>query len=172
MRGVGGRSSHGLAEVRAFAGAAPLLEVERCLNWAAGCVFWKTLKTLLQIILGNKVKNCHKNEISNVPYIRSKLVLLYKYLLVVDWYVPSNEGIWLVFWISSGCDTFLCITILYNNVKTLSLRSTQSLQWANSCSIKIPLMFTSVSDLSLTIIKLSYVKSVTPWWNSEYEGNK
>ena len=32
MRGVGGRSSHGLAEVRAFAGAAPLLEVERCLN--------------------------------------------------------------------------------------------------------------------------------------------
>mgnify|MGYP001449293740 CR=1 FL=1 len=29
---------------------------------------------------------------------------------------------------------------LYNNVKTLSLRSTQSLQWANS--IKIPLMFT------------------------------
>jgi len=34
-----------------------------------------------------------------------------------------------------------CITILYNNViKTSSLRSTQSLQWANS--IKIPLMFT------------------------------
>ena len=37
-------------------------------------------------------------------------------------------------------DIFLCITILYKNVKTLSLRSTQSLQWANS--IKIPLMFT------------------------------
>ena len=37
--------------------------------------------------------------------------------------------------------------------KTLSLRSTQSPQWANS--IKIPLMFTS-ANLSLTIIKLSY----------------
>ena len=37
-------------------------------------------------------------------------------------------------------DIFLCITILYKNVKTLSLRPTQSLQWANS--IKIPLMFT------------------------------
>ena len=51
----------------------------------------------------------------------------------------------MIFRISSGCDTFLCITILYikiliTNVKTLSLRSTQSLQWANS--IKIPLMFT------------------------------
>ena len=28
--------------------------------------------------------------------------------------------------------------------------------------------YVHVSDLSLTIIKLSYDKSVTPWWNSEY----
>ena len=28
--------------------------------------------------------------------------------------------------------------------------------------------YVHVSDLSLTIIKLSYVKSVTPLWNSEY----
>ena len=27
-------------------------------------------------------------------HIRSKLVLLYKYLLVVDWYVTSNEDIY------------------------------------------------------------------------------
>ena len=31
--------------------------------------------------------------------------------------------------------------------------------------------YVHVSDLSLTVIKLSYVKSVTPWWNSEYEDN-
>ena len=65
-------------------------------------------------------------------------------------------------------DIFLCITILYKNVKTLSLRSTQSPHGANS--IKIPLIYVHViSDLSLTIIKLSYyVKNVSPcWWASD-----
>ena len=89
-------------------------------------------------------------------YLRSKVLYRYEGILIFwisttlrqNTFVPS----WVskVFWILSGCDTFWCITILYNNVKTLSLRSTQSLQWANS--IKIPLIYVHVSDLSLLTI--------------------
>ena len=106
--------------------------------WYSGGTSRRQINNFLLNLFQGQASNKQASKYVVQASLNNNIIL---YTIIILFYIRrlrTYEGI-LIF---IGCDTFFLHINAYiiKNVKTLSLRSTQSLQWANS--IKIPLMFT------------------------------